>query len=266
MKKIVLLMAALAAAFVAQAKDFEVKSPDGKIVVTVASGEHVSYSIEREGVKLLAPSRISMMLIGGYMYGGPSNFKASVKRVDQTIPARNFKRAQVRDRYNELTLSTDTYSIVFRAYDDGVAYRFVAGGKAGEFAVAYEQAEFAFPYDYPAYVPYVARDNSTFDAQYFNSFENTYAHHIISKWEKGRLAFLPLTVEAANGIKLCITEADLRDYPGMYLCNQEGGRALRGVFAGSPAQVDQGGHNQLQGLVRSRHNYLAKLTSPHKFP
>ena len=259
-------MAALAAAFVAQAKDFEVKSPDGKIVVTVASGEHVSYSIEREGVKLLAPSRISMMLIGGYMYGGPSNFKASVKRVDQTIPARNFKRAQVRDRYNELTLSTDTYSIVFRAYDDGVAYRFVAGGKAGEFAVAYEQAEFAFPYDYPAYVPYVARDNSTFDAQYFNSFENTYAHHIISKWEKGRLAFLPLTVEAANGIKLCITEADLRDYPGMYLCNQEGGRALRGVFAGSPAQVDQGGHNQLQGLVRSRHNYLAKLTSPHKFP
>ena len=68
MKKIVLLMAAIAAAFVAQAKDFEVKSPDGKIVVTVASGEHVSYSIEREGVKLLAPSRISMMLIGGYMY------------------------------------------------------------------------------------------------------------------------------------------------------------------------------------------------------
>ena len=259
-------MAALVAAFVAQAKDYEVKSPDGKIVVTVTSGEHVSYFIEREGVKLLAPSRISMMLIGGYMYGGRSNFKASVKRVDQTIPARNFKRAQVRDRYNEMTLSTDTYSIVFRAYDDGVAYRFVAGGKAGEFAVAYEQAEFAFPYDYPAYVPYVARDNSTFDSQFFNSFENTYAHHLISKWEKGRLAFLPLTVEAANGIKLCITEADLRDYPGMYLCNQEGGRSLRGVFPGSPIQVDQGGHNQLQGLVRSRHNYLAKLTSPHAFP
>ena len=259
-------MAALLAAFVAQAKDFVVKSPDGKIVVTVSSGENVSYSIERDGVKLLAPSRISMMLIGGYMYGGKSNFKATTRRVDQTIPARNFKRAKVRDYCNEMTLSTDTYSIVFRAYDDGVAYRFVAGGKAGEFAVAYEQAEFAFPYDYPAYVPYVARDHSTFEPQFFNSFENTYAHHLISKWEKGRLAFLPLTVEAANGIKLCITEADLRDYPGMYLCNQEGGRSLRGVFAGSPAQVDQGGHNQLQGLVRSRRNYLAKLTSPHAFP
>ena len=266
MKKIVLLMAALLAAFVAQAKVFVVKSPDGKIVVTVSSGENVSYSIERDGVKLLAPSRISMMLIGGYMYGGKSNFKATTRRVDQTIPARNFKRAKVRDYCNEMTLSTDTYSIVFRAYDDGVAYRFVAGGKAGEFAVAYEQAEFAFPYDYPAYVPYVARDHSTFEPQFFNSFENTYAHHLISKWEKGRLAFLPLTVEAANGIKLCITEADLRDYPGMYLCNQEGGRSLRGVFAGSPAQVDQGGHNQLQGLVRSRRNYLAKLTSPHAFP
>ena len=114
MKKIVLLMAALLAAFVAQAKDFVVKSPDGKIVVTVSSGENVSYSIERDGVKLLAPSRISMMLIGGYMYGGKSNFKATTRRVDQTIPARNFKRAKVRDYCNEMTLSTDTYSIVFR--------------------------------------------------------------------------------------------------------------------------------------------------------
>ena len=180
MKKIVLLMAAFLAAFVAQAKDFVVKSPDGKVVVTVSSGEHVSYSIERDGVKLLAPSKISMTLIGGYVYGGRSNFKATTKRVNQTIPAKNFKRAIVRDHYNEMTLSTDTYSIVFRAYDDGVAYRFVAGGKAGEFAVAYEQAEFAFPYDYPAYVPYVARDASTFESQYFNSFENTYSHHLIS--------------------------------------------------------------------------------------
>ena len=266
MKKIVLLMAALAAAFVAQAKEYVVKSPDGLITVTVNSGEHVSYSIERDGIKLLAPSRISMMLVGGYVYGGKSNFKVTRKTVDQTVPARNFKRTSVRDHYNEMTLSTDTYSIVFRAYDDGVAYRFVAGGKAGEFAVAYEQAEFAFPYDYPVYVPYIARDHSTFESQFFNSFENTYAHHLISKWEKGRLAFLPLTVEAANGIKLCITESDLRDYPGMYLCNQEGGRMLRGVFANSPSQVDQGGHNQLQGLVRSRRNYLSKLTSPHAFP
>ena len=266
MKKIILLAAVIATAFVAQAKDYVLKSPDGKIVVTVGSGDHVSYAIERDGIKLLAPSQISMTLVGGYVYGGKDSFKMTRKSVDQTVPAQNFKRAKVRDHYNEMTLSTGSYDIVFRAYDDGVAYRFVARGKAGEFAVAYEQAEFAFPYDYQAYVPYVREKYASFEPQFFNSFENTYAHHAVSKWEKGRLAFLPLTVEAANGIKLCITESDLRDYPGMYLSNQEGGRSLRGVFANSPAKVDQGGHNMLQGLVRSRRNYLSKTTSPHAFP
>ena len=265
MKKIVLLMAALAVAFGAKAKDYVLKSPDGKIVVTVTQGENVAYSIERDGIKLLAPSQISMSLVGGYRYGGKESFKATRKTVDQTIPAQNFKRAKVRDHYNEMTLSTGTYDLVFRAYDDGVAYRFVAGGKAGEFAVAYEQAEFAFPYDYMAYIPY-ERDGGSMDEQFFNSFENTYSHHLISKWEKGRLAFLPMTVEAANGVKLCITEADLRDYPGMYLINQDGGRSVRGVFAKTPAQESQGGHNMLQGLVRSRHNYLVKTRSPHAFP
>ena len=266
MKKIVLLMVALAAAYGAQAKDYVLESPDGKIVVTVQDGENVSYSIERNGVKLLAPSQISMMLSSGYKFGGKTSFKATRKSVDQTLPARNFKRKTVRDHYNEMTLSTANYDIVFRAYDDGVAYRFVARGKEGEFAVAHEQAEFAFPYDYSAYVPYVARDYSTNESQFFNSFENTYAHHRISQWEKGHLAFLPLTVEAANGIKLCITESDLRDYPGMYLCNPDGGRSIRGVFANSPAQVTQGGHNMLQGLVRSRRNYIVKTSSPHAFP
>ena len=266
MKKMIMLMAALLAVMAAQAKEYVVKSPDGKIVVTVSTGEHVSYSVEREGLKLLAPSQISMTLVGGYVYGGKDNFKATRKSIDQTIPARIFKRTQVRDRCNELTLSTGSYDIVFRAYDDGIAYRFVARGKEGEFAVAYEQAEFAFPYDYSAYVPYVAGDKETFEQQFYTSFENTYAHHAISRWQKGKLAFLPVTVEAANGIKLCITESDLRDYPGMYLSNQEGGRSLRGVFAASPAQVEQGGHNMLQGLVRSRRNYLSRVTSPHAFP
>ena len=261
----IMLMAVALAAFAVQAKDYVMKSPDGRIVVTVTSGENVSYSIERDGIKLLAPSRISMMLSSGYKYGGKSNFKATRRTVDQTLPARNFKRAQVRDHFNEMTLSAGTYDLVFRAYDDGVAYRFVARGKEGEFAVAYEQAEFAFPYDYMAYIPY-ERDGGSMEEQFFNSFENTYSHHAVSKWDKDRIAFLPITLEAANGIKLCITEADLRDYPGMYLINQDGSRSLRGVFASAPARVEQGGHNMLQGLVRSRHNYLVKTRSPHTFP
>ena len=266
MKKIVLMMAAFLTAMVAQAKDYELRSPDGKIVVTVSSGANVSYSIVRDGIRLLSPSKISMMLLDGSSMGGNDSFRVSRRSVDTVIPAHNYKRARVRDHFNELTLGAGNYDIVFRAYDDGVAYRFVSRGKSGEFAVAYEQAEFAFPFDYQAYVPYVSGDKETIEQQFFNSFENTYAKHLVSQWRKGKIAFLPLTLEAGYGVKLCITEADLHDYPGMYLGNQEGGHSVRGVFASCPYAEMQGGHNMLQGLVRSRRNFLTKVNASHSFP
>ena len=192
MKKIVLMVAAMMmAAMAAQAKDYELKSPDGKIVVTVSSGAHVSYSIVREGIRLLSPSQISMMLLDGSSMGGNDSFKVSRRSVDTVIPARNYKRTSVRDHFNEMTLSAGNYDIVFRAYDDGVAYRFVSRGKAGEFAVAYEQAEFSFPYDYQAYVPYVSGDKGTIEQQFFNSFENTYAKHLVSQWRRERSLSCP---------------------------------------------------------------------------
>ena len=260
------MLAALASAALLQAKDYVVASPDGNVVVTVSAAEKVSYTVDRAGIRLLDPSFISMTLQDGTVFGGKEKFRASSRSVDVTVPAQNFKRASVRDHFNELTLSAKRYDIVFRAYDDGVAYRFVAKGKKGETVVTAEQAEFAFPADWNLYVPYVARDFTSFEPQFFNSFENTYAHHALSAWEKGRLAFLPLTVEAAGGIKLCVTESDLLDYPGMYLYNGNASKTLTGVFAAYPDVIEQGGHNMLQGLVRSRKDFIAKGPAEWAFP
>ena len=266
MKRLALCIAALAAAVGLQAKDYVLTSPDKTVVVTVSTGDYVTYSVERAGVRLLSPSRISMTLVNGTIFGGKDRFKVTRRTVDTTYPAQNFKREKVRDHFNEMTLAASAYDIVFRAYDDGVAYRFVSKGKDGEVYVTSEQAEFAFQADWNAYVPYVLRDFSSFEPQFFNSFENTYSHHRLSQWEKGHLAFLPITVEAMDGIKLCITESDLMDYPGMYLYNRDGGKTLRGVFAGYPAKEEQGGHNMLQGIVRSRRNFLSKGPTNRSFP
>ncbi len=266
MKQIALMAAALALAVAAQAKDHVVTSPDGAVVVTVSAAENVTYSVDRAGVRLLDPSRVSMTLQDGTVFGRNDKFRVSRRSVDVTVPAQNFKRASVRDHYNELTLSAKRYDIVFRAYDDGIAWRFVAKGKKGETVVTAEQAEFAFAGDWNLYVPYVWRDRSSFEPQFFSSFESTYSHHALSQWEKGRLAFLPLTVEAADGIKLCVTESDLLDYPGMYLYNGDASTTLTGVFAAYPDVVEQGGHNMLQGLVRSRKDFIAKGPAEWAFP
>ena len=252
MNKLTLLAAALFVAVGLQAKDYVVTSPDGLVAVTVSVGDGVSYTVDKGSVRLLDPSRVSMTLQDGSVFGGKDKFRISRRSVNESYAAQNFKRATVWDHFNELTLASKRYDIVFRAYDDGIAYRFVAKGKQGETVVRSEQAEFNFADDWDLYVPYVGRDHSSFEPQFFSSFESTYSHHALSQWEKGRLAFLPLTVEAEGGIKLCVTESDLLDYPGMYLFNGDASTKLTGVFAPYPDKVDQGGHNMLQGIVKSR--------------
>lgn len=161
MKRFLLFLLALSLSAAVQAKDVELKSPDGKVVVMVNTDYHVSYSVKREGVRLLAPSQISMTLLDGTLLGGGDFFRVSRRTVNQTVSSPNFKRASVKDHFNEVTLSASDYDIIFRAYDDGVAYRFVTRDKSSEIAIASEQAEFAFPADWKAYVPYVARDSSS---------------------------------------------------------------------------------------------------------
>ena len=130
--------------------------------------------------------------------------------------------------------------------------------------------EFDLGADRCAYIPYVKKTGS-FDIQFFNTFENVYAHTPVSEWRNGQLAFLPLLVEADGGVKFCITESDLEHYPGMYLLG-DGGSSLRGVFAPYPRTLRQGshdpsvtvgGHNQ---VVVDREEYIARIRSGESFP
>ena len=260
-------MVLAASASAAAPKEFELSSPDGKLNVSVEVGETVTYSLSHDGTVLLDPSQVSMTLADGTVYGVDSRFLGKKTRaVDEDITTRNYKKAVVEDRFNELTLRFKGFNIIFRAYDDGMAYRFVS--LAGSpFKVKSEQVEFVFPDDWKAYVPYVKIfDREDFSRQFFNSFENTYVHASLSEWDKDRIAFLPLVVEADGGRKLCITEADLLDYPGMYLYNGDAGHALHGVFAPYPDKVEQGGHNMLQMTVKSRKDYIAEYESGVSFP
>ncbi|MDR2361290.1 MAG: glycoside hydrolase family 97 protein [Prevotellaceae bacterium] len=249
-------------------KVYRLSSPDKQITVAVAIGQTVSYTVVHDGDTLLAPSTLSMTLSDGQVFGvAPKIQRAITRSVNETIPARIYKRAAVPDRFNELMLKCrGDYQLLFRAYDDGVAYRFVSTA-AKPFQVAAEQAEFNFPTDVPAFIPYVRHGTEgDFDRQFSTSFENTYQLSPLSAWDQSRYAFLPLLVVADNGKKIGITEADLLDYPGMYLYNDAGGHTLKGVFAPLPKEVEQGGHNRLQGIVKTRENVLAKYDSGVAFP
>ena len=251
---------------VAAPKSYELSSPDGTVRTVVTIGDDVNYSVWKNSDQLLNPSVISMDLMDGSSYDASVKLqKVERSAVDNTLDALFYKKDKVRENYNELKLRFRTYDLIFRAYDAGVAYRFVSKSKA-PFKVKGEIAEFSFPEDWNAYVPYVKAAVKGFDNQFCSSFENTYKNIPISAWDNGRLAFLPLMVQSPQGYKINIMESDLTDYPGMYLYNSDGDSTLEAVFPRYPKDVEQGGHNMLQGVVKSREEYIAEYDGATAFP
>ena len=255
MKKTLLLLAAsVACAFPALAqKTYTLTSPDGRLRTTVAAGDALTYAVTLDGRPILDASPLSLTLDNGTTWGiAPRVTGVSRTSVDTAIPSPFYRSAEVRDRYNGLTLKMrGDWSVEFRTYDDGVAYRFVSRAEK-PFNIVSEQAEYRFPADCAVTVPYVRDHAGNIDAQWRNSFENTYTETTLSKLDAGRLIFLPLVVDAGDGVKVCITETDLNDYPGMYLWNGDGGQHLTARFAPYPKRTEQGGYNNLQMVVKER--------------
>ncbi len=263
-----LILLFLSLGVIAAEKQFKLHSPDRKITVEILIGNTIKYAVSHENDRLLDFSEISMVLDNGTGWGiNPRLIKSSKQQVKETIDARTYKKAKVDNHYNALTLFFKSeYQLVFRAYNDGIAYRFISTCKK-PFKVKSEQATFNFPQDQMAYISYVRKNNPrSFDAQFLNSFENLYVHSKLSEWDQKRYAFLPILIEYDHGKRVGITEADLMDYPGMFLYNGDASNSLKGVFAPFPKEVRQGGHNQLQALVKSRENYIASYQGSTKFP
>ena len=267
MRQFLLSLAAILLPLAAMAADktYTLQSPDGNLGVEVRVGNEITFSVSHGGVQLVAPSRIAMILDGGRAFGESDKVrKVTRSKADRWIDAPVYKKSRVREQYREMVLQFPEFDLQVRAFDAGAAYRFVSKLK-GDFLVESEQAEFRFPEDWTAWFPYV-RESASYEAQFYNSFENTYTYGTLSTWDPARLAFLPLVVEAPRGMKVLITESGLLDYPGMYLSNPDGGTTLRGVWAPYPKEVRQGGHNMLQGEVQSREAYIAKASGAAEFP
>jgi alpha-glucosidase len=246
-------------------QSFQLISPDGKIQVTVNAGAKLQWSVRHDGQSITESSAISLQLQGGETPGNNVAVVSSkTDKVNEKITAINYKKEVIPDQYNQLTLQCKgEYGVRFRAYNDGVAYQFFTT-KKDSITIQSEEASFQFKDDYLAYIPYVndAHNNDVFET----SFESNYQHIKLSQIKKDTLAFAPVLVELPNGKKAAITEADLEDYPGMFLQAGQQGHTLNGRFAPYPVEEKQGGHNNLQAFVMKRANYIAKTAGTRNFP
>ncbi len=249
-------------------KSFRLDSPDGRITTHIEIGDKLTYEILHDGQPLLAASPLSVSLTNGEVWGRNARLSGNRSRtVSQTIPSPFYKKAEIEDHYNELRLIfTGQWGVEFRAYNDGVAYRFFSQRKK-PFTIQSEEVVYQFTEDVTAHVPYVeVGEDGDYNAQFMSSFENTYTTAPLSALNPERLMFLPLVADVGQGKRLLITESDLESYPGVYLTNAGGNHALTGVMAPYPKETVQGGHNMLQLLVTEREDYIAKVDKPRTFP
>ncbi len=251
-------------------KQYTLQSPDKGITITVNVDRQLSYSVKQGNTSVLAASPIAMKLADGTTLGeNPKVKRVKTASVNETIKANFYKRDEISDVYNEMTMTfKGNYKVIFRAYDEGVAYRFQTEFPK-DITIAEETADFNFDSDKTVTIPYVnARkgEGDFVEQQFFTSFENLYTVTPISKMEPNRLAFLPVMVDLGDGKKAVITEADLEDFPGLMLRNATGKNGFAAIHAGYPKTEEQSGHNNLQYVVKERENYIAKTSGTRAFP
>lgn len=235
-------------------------------MIQLELGAGLQWSVINVGDTLLAPSAISLTLIDGTVLGNNPCIESIQKEtVKRNLSVINYRKKEVEDNFNQLTIQfKGDYGVIFRAYNDGAAYRFFSTKKDG-ITISNEQANFNFKADHKAWIPYV-RDTRESD-KFQTPFEIIYDQINISQFRADSLAILPLLIDLGNQKKALLMETDLEDYPGMYLnLNSQTKKGFTGVFPKYPLNERAGGFETLNYCVIKRADFIAKTTNSRVFP
>lgn len=221
------------ASFAAKEKKYVLSSPDGTLKVEISAGNELAYQVMHGNDTILSHSNIGLVLENGTIVGKTPRITGERRRkIKDNIESPFYRFKEFVATGNELDLKLKGgFGIIFRAYNEGVAYRFYTT-QSSDIIIKEEQAEFNFKEDYTAYLPYTTNDKKPMAMAYQNVYDIT----PLSKAQP-KLAFLPVTVDCSS-VKLTLLESDLEAYPGMFVQSQQGKYGLKGVFAPYPAKTD----------------------------
>lgn len=221
------------ASFAAKEKKYVLSSPDGTLKVEISAGNELAYQVMHGNDTILSHSNIGLVLENGTIVGKTPRITGERRRkIKDNIESPFYRFKEFVATGNELDLKLKGgFGIIFRAYNEGVAYRFYTT-QSSDIIIKEEQAEFNFKEDYTAYLPYTTNDKKPMAMAY----QNVYDIIPLSKAQP-KLAFLPVTVNCGS-VKLTLLESDLEAYPGMFVQSQQGKYGLKGVFAPYPAKTD----------------------------
>lgn len=206
-------------------KAIQLKSPDGNLVFSLKhTKEAPVYRVAYKGKPLINDSELSLSFKTTGKFGANLNtLKARFSETDENYELAVGKTKTVRDQHKQVVIplientgAKRQINLVVRAFNDGIAFRY----------------EFPEQKNWQSYI--LTDENSTFNIaenpkattlfrENFNtSHEGLYTKLPLNEIKADTLMDMPALFEFTGKIYMAITEANLRDYAGMYLLKKDG--------------------------------------------
>jgi len=235
------------------AQSYSLSSPNNKIAVNISTGDDIRYSVSYNGNPVLLPTPVSLELTNGIILGKePTITGVQRQTVNKTLKPLYGISSTIAENYNELSINTkNNFSLVFRAYNEGVAYRFVTRMK-DSLLIKRERSNFQFPENAQAYFhPSLSEAN--------------YRLQKISDTLHPNYSSLPLLVKMNSGLNALLHESDLLQYPCMSVKSVQN-NTLEGEQRLYPKKWKQGGYSDYNLVVLEEEPYIAKTAGSRSFP
>jgi alpha-glucosidase len=255
MKKIILPVILVLNFIVINARDYKISSPDGKIVIVVSVGQDIKWSALYDNKEIIS-LKAAMILGDGKILGANESVRKSYLTVINEIlkPVVAYKKSETKDNCNALLLSFKSgFAVQFRAYNDGIAYRFETALK-DSLIIKNEISELQFPAGTNSWYP--------LEKSFMSHNENTFIFSNLDTIAGKHLASLPVLFQS-NGINILLTESDIEDYPGMWIRGAGPGK-IEGTWPPYPAEESLNRDRNLR--VTKTKDFIAKVNGTRTFP
>ena len=257
-KSLLLLLSGLFCIF-CSAQKYELSSPDGKLKAEIEINQGISTGLRKGTTEIVKLGNLSIETASISQQSTKYKVQKATRRsVNEIIkPEIREKASDLVNAYNEVEIRfRASYAITFRLFNEGLAYRFSTSFK-DSLLIEKENLNISL----------LANDSARFQSsEGFNSaYETPYEFKSLAGVEKGKLCNLPFLVEKENGSFLMITEADLYNYPGLWL-KGTGQAQLSGTNPPYPKAFTSKGNAYGLGQVAETYNYIAKVKGTRTFP
>lgn len=243
---------------------YRLASPDKNLEVNISVGQKITYSVRHKDRVLLNASPIGLVFLDRTLGADAKVIRKKESSFTEDIQSPHYRVPSFTVTYNELDLKMKgNYGVVFRAYNEGMAYRFYTTMK-DSVIVEDEIASFNFPENYTSYMAYSTA--SVKSDQYAMAFQNTYTVSTVKEAEADNIAFLPITLDCGDEVKMTLLESDLESYPGMFIEKGNGEScSLKATFARYPKALKRFPPRAMTKVVE-RADYIAKAEGKRNYP